>query len=101
MGTESSLPLQDYNWRSNAYVSSHSNLQALREIDARGVSFLHDSAAGAESELLTASPHTSEFGTNGSTAAQLPAAKVERCLSKPYNRVMAKPMTCQVGFNVA
>ncbi|KAK9902196.1 hypothetical protein WJX75_007405 [Coccomyxa subellipsoidea] len=51
--------VQDFNWRSNAYRCSHSNLQALREIDARGVSFLRCSSQGGDSRLLVESP---EYG---------------------------------------
>ena len=91
--------MQDWKWQSNAYVSSHSNLQALREIDARGVSFLR-----ANDGQLLESPESSGqlAGASDSSTAScyVPPAR-ERCSSEPCTRVMAKPLTCQVGFNVA
>ena len=90
--------VQDWNWRSNAYKSSHSNLQALREIDARGVSFLRMSG---DSALLIESPEaTGVLGASDCSATTYFSGSRDSCQVSSH-RVQAKPMMCQVGFNVA
>ncbi|EIE18558.1 transcription factor NF-E2 [Coccomyxa subellipsoidea C-169] len=101
--------VQDFNWRSNAYRCSHSNLQALREIDARGVSFLRCSSQGGDSRLLVESP---DYGllsaddsqdTTSTTVCYVPPSR-ESCqatsaASTGHLRV-GTPLSCQMGFFV-
>jgi hypothetical protein len=92
--------VQDWNWRSNAYKCSHSNLQALREIDARGVSFLRMSG---DSALLIESPEQGGLvvGASDSSATTSCFTGSRNSCQVSSHRVQAKPMVCQVGFNVA
>ncbi len=46
----------DRSWKVAAYSASHTNLQALRELDSAGESFLRGSADCGDSRLLLGSP---------------------------------------------
>ncbi|CAL8466055.1 g5591 [Coccomyxa elongata] len=100
--------VQDFNWRSNAYRCSHSNLQALREIDARGVSFLRCSSQGGDSRLLVESPEygllSAEDSQNASNTICYAPPSRESCqatsaASTGHLRV-GTPLSCQMGFFV-
>jgi len=88
-----------------AYLSSRSNLQALRDIDARGVSFLKAGGASGES-FSDRQPWGGERGGDGvpRTGGEiLPLKrKGESCVKQSCNRAgPAEPLTSQIGFNVA
>ncbi|CAL5228432.1 g11566 [Coccomyxa viridis] len=96
--------VQDFNWRSNAYRCSHSNLQALREIDARGVSFLQCSSQGGDSRLLVESPDYGLLSAEDSTDAEntiqyIPSSR-ESCQagSTKGHMPVGQPLSYQIGF---
>jgi hypothetical protein len=79
-------------------MSSRCNLQALREIDAQGVSFLKVGVASGDSygERQSYGRGTSGGGTGPSKPSR------ESCLNQSCTRVgLAKPLMSQIGFNVA
>jgi len=80
-------------------MSSRSNLQALREIDARGVSFLK---VGLASEDSYGERQSYGRGTSSGGGTFPPRPKEESCLNQSCTRVsLAKPLMSQIGFNVA
>lgn len=96
------LSLQGSEWQLDAYLSSRSNLQALREIDARGVSFLKgeessESPTAANSSLKSAAKRPAE-----DPVASSPSVQRNRYESTGCTRVgVGKPMMSQIGFNIA
>lgn len=87
---------------------SHSNLQALREIDARGVSFLRCSSQGGDSRLLVESPDYGLLSADDSQDAATTVCYVPRsrescqatsAASTGHLRV-GTPLSCQMGFFV-
>lgn len=83
---------------------SHSNLQALREIDARGVSFLQCSSQGGDSRLLVESPDYGLLSAEDSTDAEntiqyIPSSR-ESCQagSTKGHMPVGQPLSYQIGF---
>ena len=83
---------------------SHSNLQALREIDARGVSFLRCSSQGGDSRLLVESPDygllSGEDSTNAENTIQYVPSSRESCQagSAKGHMPVGQPLSYQIGF---
>ena len=78
---------RDRRWRSSAQQWSASSLAALREIDARGASFLTPSSQGE-------APGGPEAAWHGSLASACSSARSSSsCASR-----LATPRTCQMGF---
>lgn len=46
----------DWSWKRTAYSASHTNLQALRELDSSGESFLKGKMSGCDAQLVLGSP---------------------------------------------
>jgi hypothetical protein len=93
--------VQDFNWKSNAYRASHSNLQALREIDrslsdAYGVSFLR-SASHGDCRLLIGSP---DFGflSDASDQEEYNVYPRHNTCSVASGRDKLSPMSCQTRY---
>ena len=84
---------------------SHSNLQALREIDARGVSFLRCSSQGGDSRLLVESPDYGLLSAEDSAEAEdntihyVPSSR-ESCQagSTKGHMPVGQPLSYQIGF---
>ena len=83
---------------------SHSNLQALREIDARGVSFLRCSSQGGDSRLLVESPDwgllSAEDSGDAETTIQYMPSNHESCQagSTKGHMPVGQPLSYQIGF---
>ena len=93
--------MQGSEWQLDAYLSSRSNLEALREIDARGVSFLKVSSP-AEAASTTVSSHGSVKRPADSSVESSPVSRQPGFRNQGCTRVgVAKPLMSQIGFNVA
>lgn len=90
--------------KKSARRCSHSNLQALREIDARGVSFLRCSSQGGDSRLLVESPDygllSAEDSAHADNTIQYVPSSRESCQagSAKGNMSVGQPLSYQIGF---
>ena len=84
----------DRSWRSCAHQGSNGNLQALREIDSRGASFLELTGQRGDGRLAADSPEQAwlpvvnkcSSGRNGSSCA---------------SSRLSTPRVCQTGFVIS
>ena len=94
--------MQGSEWQLDVYLSSRSNLQALREIDARGASFLRvngppDSPTTLDSSCYIPTEETVRKSVNNTLKKQQEQYSSQSCM-----RVgVGKPLMSQIGFNVA
>ena len=93
--------LQGSEWQMDAYLSSRNNLEALREINARGVSFLKTSSpvspSVADSSHGAAVKRPAESSVESSPIQRASTFRNQGC-----TRVgVAKPLMSQIGFNIA
>ena len=82
---------------------SHSNLQALREIDARGVSFLRCSSQAGDCRLLVDSPEYGLLSAEDSerTTCYVGRASRDSCQATSGGHLrVGSPLSCQMGFFV-
>ncbi|KAK9822834.1 hypothetical protein WJX81_008481 [Elliptochloris bilobata] len=92
--------VQDNNWRSNAHRCSHSNLQALREIDARLL------FSSPEFGLLGTSAESGGTGTAFAAPGSRSAGTASSCQATSGRYAAGQfrastPLSCQMGFPVA
>ncbi|KAK9804275.1 hypothetical protein WJX72_004335 [[Myrmecia] bisecta] len=88
--------VSDFNWKKQVKMSSHNNLQALREMDAHGVSFLRSTSFG-DCRLLLESP---EYGL---LAGSLSDTDETCSVAANGLRGLAgrnSPICCQRGFQL-
>lgn len=84
----------DRSWKTSAYSASHTNLEALRELDLEGESFLKCETCAAPDLALGSSPQTA----SASTHASLESSDAG---SDPPSTTECTPFTCHTAyFNV-
>lgn len=101
----------DSKWKFNAYSASHTNLQALRELDSAGISFLRTATHSADAALVLGSPECRDPApavapvagaaaalSHHLAAAAAAAVAASNAMDGPHAAAKAAPFACSQRY---